>query len=740
MTKLESALDLAARGFYVFPIIAGQKRPPAVQNWQDFAMRDPAVIKSWWTNNPNDNIGIFTGKFATMLDDKRWREDALLVVDVDVKGEKNGDLTLLRLELEGRTLPDTFAQTTPTGGRHLVYRVRAPVRQGTNVLGEGLDVRSRGGYIVAAGSTIASVAYWHNGGTIKDAPEWLIGLCGSASERLSRQNQPAHTPESVDSQRARKRVMHYLTHEAPPAIEGQGGDETTYKVAAHCKDLGVDEETCVAFMFSVWNPRSQPPWQSDELSTKVHNAYIYGKYVPGIGAPEVDFSAPVTEPRQIFTSTDEKKHPYEEMNKHFAFVTAGGGAHILWETTTQSGQEKLEHLSIAAFNLKFAPVKLRIGKTEKSVSQWWLESKERREYEGFVFSPQLKTEARFYNLWRGFTVEPSDVVRVHPAVTAFLEHAGHNACHGDEELLRWLIGYFAHLVQRPFEKPLVALVFKGGKGVGKNALVERIGALLGNHFLLTSNRRYLIGNFNGHLENCLLFVLDEAFWSGDKQAEGTLKDLITGREHLIEHKGKEPYTVENKTRIAIIGNEDWLVPASYDERRFAVFNVGDDRKQDTTFFSEMQTGMETGGYRDLLRYLLDFDITGLNFNQAPHTQALLDQKHESMEPIYQWWLDCLEQGTLIGHEFQGWAPEVECGRFRAAFRRYTQERGIRSRLPSDDSFGRLLKRCVPGILRKRMSKREDDSQPRAYQIPPLVDCRAEWNTYIGQSHEWPKEE
>jgi hypothetical protein len=47
-----------------------------------------------------------------------------------------------------------------------------------------------------------------------------------------------------------------------------------------------------------------------------------------------------------------------------------------------------------------------------------------------------------------------------------------------------------------------------------------------------------------------MFALDEAFWSGDKQAEGTLKDLITGRDHVIEHKGKEPYTVANKTRVA----------------------------------------------------------------------------------------------------------------------------------------------------------------------------------------------
>ena len=737
MNKLDHALALAAAGFYVFPIVAGKKAPPAVQNWQDFALRDPAVIKSWWQNNPHDNIGIFTGKFATNVSDTTWREDALLVVDVDVKGDKHGDTELLRLELDGWDLPDTCTHFTPTGGRHLLYRVRAPVRQGTNVLGNGLDIRSKGGYIVAPGSTLGATGeYRTNGADLLDAPEWLIGRCGTASERLGRQSDVrGAAPASVDADRARRRVAHYLLHEAPLAIEGQGGDETTYKVAAHCKDLGVSAEQAILLAHLHWNDRCSPPWVLEDLTEKFQNAYLYGKHVPGVATPETAFAVVTDPPPPV-----ETLHPYQEMNKHYAFVLAGGGAHILWETTNQDGREKLEHLSVSAFNLKFAPIKMRVGKREESVSQLWLESKERREYEGLVFMPAQTAPARFYNLWRGFAVVPSESDKPHPAVDAFLEHARTNVCRGSEELFRWLVGYFAHLVQRPWEKPLVALVLRGGKGVGKNALVERIGAVLGGHFLLTSNRRYLVGNFNGHLENCLLFALDEAFWSGDKQAEGTLKDLITGREHVIEHKGKEPYTVANKTRIVIIGNEDWLVPASHDERRFAVYDVGDGRKQDRQFFQRMREGMESGGYACLLRYLLDYPLAGLDLNQAPQTQALTDQKHHSMDPLYQWWLDCLEEGALLGYEFHGWAREVECVRFRSAFRRYAQERNIRSRVPEDRSIGRLMKVCLPSIMKKRCSKKGDEGQPYAYQIPTLIDARAEWDRFIGHPATWPTEE
>lgn len=347
---------------------------------------------------------------------------------------------------------------------------------------------------------------------------------------------------------------------------------------------------------------------------------------------------------------------------------------------------------------------------------------------------------KYFNLWRGFAVEPWPVgetpdAEAAAALDAFLDHARANVCGGDETLYRWLVGYFAHIIQRPQEKPLVAPVFKGEKGVGKNALIERVGHLLGSHFLVTSKRRYLVGNFNGHLERLLLFVLDEAFWSGDKEAEGILKDLITGSTHLIEIKGQESYTVANRCRIVIIGNEDWLVPASHDERRFAVFQVGSARKQDRQFFIEMRERMERGGYRLLLRYLLDFDLTGLDFNEAPHTSGLLEQKHASLDPFFQWWLDCLAEGQIVGSDFGGqWVDKIETGRFRAAFRRYVKERNIRSRVPEDRSIGKLLKKCAPGI--KKVRERSGEALPYVYVMPKLEACRAAWSRFIGHTLEW----
>jgi len=719
-TKLDAALDLAKSGFHVFPLEVGTKLPH-IDDYPNKATRDAAQIRRWWTCPITD----FPQDFNIAISTTRYLDDAaLLVVDVDNKGGKRGDLTIEDLAREGSVLPDTLEAGTPTGGRHLFYRVPAAVRQGAQVLGVGVDTRSRGGYVVAAGSRVDAGDYrWLHDRPVSPAPDWLVERCGldSGKDRAPAAEAPA---VDIDPVRAEKRAIEYLAA-LEPATEG-ARNHRGFATAAKLKDFGVTETRARELMQTNW--KCTPPLDFGELKHVVRSAYRYGRDAFGSAAPEVEFDpAPGTD-------TPPEAHPFDKLNSEFAFVIAGGGHHILWETKDEIGKPKLEHLSESAFHKRHASQTIQVGKRSRPVTEEWMVHPRRRSYDGLVFMPGEAAPASFYNLWRGFSVKPTPPGVEHPAVGMFFDHVLQNICGNNQGLFHWLIGYLAHMVQRPFEKPLVALVFRGSKGVGKSAMIERVGALLGPHFLSTSNRRYLVGNFNGHLENCLLFVLEEAFWSGDKQAEGVLKDLITGARHVIEHKGKEHFTVANKTRVVIIGNESWLVPASHDERRFAVFDVGEGRKQDRNYFIQMREGMERGGYRVLLRRLLDYPLAGLDFNEAPQTPALLEQKHASLEPVTQWWLECLTDGSIVGGDFDGWPGVAEIARVRNALRRYFQDHNIRSRVPTDITFGKALKTCAPSIQRDRL--RVDGPLVYVYRLPPLDKVREDWVKYIGHPVEW----
>jgi len=421
------------------------------------------------------------------------------------------------------------------------------------------------------------------------------------------------------------------------------------------------------------------------------------------------------------------------MNAKYAYVIAGGGAHILHETTNQEGKFDLQHLAVGAFHGFHANQLIQTdGKRAEPISEMWLRWSKRRTYEGLVFEPSGCDDPRFYNMWRGFSCEPAETGD-HWAVDLWKEHALQNVCDGNKQHCHWLISWFAHIIQHPEEKPLVALVLRGAKGTGKNALVERVGELLGSQFFMTANRRYLTSNFTGHLEKCLMFGLDEAFWSGDKQAEGIVKDLVTGSRHVIEHKGKEPYTVRNLTRVVIIGNENWVVPATHDERRWAVFNVGAGRCQDRDFFRRMREGLEQGGNRHLLRFLMDYPLADIN--AAPATKGLQQQKLESLEPFDQWWFECLSSGGIVGSDFTtSWPAEIPINKLQSAYQKHLRDRNIRTRAMTGNAQGAALKKMMPSIGRTRF--RVEKVLTYHYVIPELDVARQAWDTYIGSPTEW----
>ena len=179
-TNLQSALELAERGFWVFPVrpwMAGDKesdgKKPAVK-FKNAATREPAAIKAWFASNPRRNVGIYTGKFGDARPDGSC--GALVVIDVDNKHGKHGDASLISLELQGLDLPETLTTVTASGtSRHLFFCVPQALPPGVNVLGPGLDIRSDGSYVVGPGSTIDGGEYRFidAAAAIAEAPAWL---------------------------------------------------------------------------------------------------------------------------------------------------------------------------------------------------------------------------------------------------------------------------------------------------------------------------------------------------------------------------------------------------------------------------------------------------------------------------------------------------------------------------------------------------------------------------------------
>ena len=147
--KLQSALDLAAKGLRVFPLVENGKTP-LFPGWPRKATTDRDTIKSWWVDGVTGwqqdfNIGVATGH-------------GLVVLDVDVKDGKPGMTSLSVLELMHGGFA-TGVVETPSGGRHYYLFTPRPIRNSVCKLADGVDVRGEGGYVVGPGSMIDGRAY-----------------------------------------------------------------------------------------------------------------------------------------------------------------------------------------------------------------------------------------------------------------------------------------------------------------------------------------------------------------------------------------------------------------------------------------------------------------------------------------------------------------------------------------------------------------------------------------------------
>lgn len=131
---LPKALAYLGKGYSVIPVGA-DKRP--LISWKEFQTRHatPDELVAWWTQSPDAQIGIVTGKISN-----------LTVIDV----EAEGDFNLIK--------DATYEVKTGGGGRHYYFQYEADFKNAVRVF-PFVDVRSEGGYVVAAGSQTQKGAY-----------------------------------------------------------------------------------------------------------------------------------------------------------------------------------------------------------------------------------------------------------------------------------------------------------------------------------------------------------------------------------------------------------------------------------------------------------------------------------------------------------------------------------------------------------------------------------------------------
>ncbi|MFZ2082332.1 MAG: primase-helicase family protein, partial [Xanthobacteraceae bacterium] len=281
-----------------------------------------------------------------------------------------------------------------------------------------------------------------------------------------------------------------------------------------------------------------------------------------------------------------------------------------------------------------------------AVGPWWWRHPKRRQYDGAVFRPLAPSIVRtsdgqlLLNTYLGWGVEPKQgdwsLIRQH--IKAVLANGDPKT---DDYIIRWTAWGF----QYPDILPLVALVLIGLKGRGKGTFARVLEIIYGDHSLQISSQRHIVGNFNAHLENLILMISDEAYWAGHKADAGTLQRMITEPTLAIEAKGYDVRNVRNYIHLLMLAEPGWSVPAGQDERRYAVYEVSKEAR-DEAYFKTLYREIAGGGPAAMLYDLQRMDLGDWHPRQVYKTNAFRRQQDMSLGHLEEWLLTLLEDGCL----------------------------------------------------------------------------------------------
>ncbi|HET7086019.1 MAG TPA: AAA family ATPase [Rhizomicrobium sp.] len=292
----ECARALAKFGFRIFPLKPGTKEPYSGEGWKAIMTTDPEQIRAWFATRHDMNYAVVCDEHHVILDpDEGFNKQGR---------KKEGIAQFHRAEeealgfVEDSVFDHTLRVRTPKGGVHLYFAADKGYANSVGTIISDVDVRGPDGYVVGPGCTTFNDPA-HNTAEgeyviesdcdIAVLPDWLkarLELGGTVGKRAENAGSAAH---QIDTPSAIEQACRLL-RQRKPAIEGEGGDHHTVMTAMALKDYGVSEAKALELMFAkvlfaptkdfpegrAWNDTCEPPWDFEDLKTKVENAYRYG--------------------------------------------------------------------------------------------------------------------------------------------------------------------------------------------------------------------------------------------------------------------------------------------------------------------------------------------------------------------------------------------------------------------------------------------------------------------------------
>ncbi|MBD9356961.1 DUF5906 domain-containing protein [Methylomonas albis] len=400
----------------------------------------------------------------------------------------------------------------------------------------------------------------------------------------------------------------------------------------------------------------------------------------------------------------------KRMNLDYCHTLVGGKNLVIGQRYCQVQGNVLTFEAPAEFKKKFMHAPL-IGMSDghgrgkrKNPGQAWMEWPGKNiKLGGTGFFPDpKKCPADALNFYRGLQVKPKA-----GDVKPYLDHLRYVICAGHEPSFHYLVGWMAHLFQKPDIKPSVAVVLKSVEGTGKGTMAEPLLRILGSHGNKTNGAYAIAGRFNGLVANRLMIFADEVDLT-DKHVADRLKGIISETTVNLERKGLEIEPLPNYCRLIFASNHSRVLSAGIRERRYLVLEPSDGFAQDPGYFRRLWHWINHDGPAKLLNYLLIVNIAYFDPYRCPQTAALIAEKLGNLSGVNQFFYHQIAKAEPFGGR-----PRIRATELVDEYVAWSSEEGEKvSKAAAANLTGRMMAKL--GI---QVHGRSDRGGGKYYDLP-----------------------
>lgn len=213
----------------------------------------------------------------------------------------------------------------------------------------------------------------------------------------------------------------------------------------------------------------------------------------------------------------------------------------------------------------------------------------------------------------------------------------------DEGITQFITFWFAHILQKPFENPLSAVILTGKEGCGKDTIGDFfcewvLGDVYSHNY--TSTKQFWEKHDTGRFGKFFI-KLEEANGYLNRQNIGDMKSIITSRTLTTNPKGDKPVTASNYNRFFMTTNEGCPVKVEEGSRRFMVSACSSEKIGDVAYWKKTRaTLFNPEGAATVGKYLMNLDLSNFEttiFPENLYLQQIKENEKTAEERFLEQW-------------------------------------------------------------------------------------------------------